>query len=105
MCAQRFVVPKRVELHEEATVEAEEAAAWYDERDPDTAEEFAQELARALATVGQAPDRWPIERGRARRYLFKRFPFKLVYVTDEDRVFVLAVAHKRRKPGYWKDRA
>lgn len=33
-----------------------------------------------------------------------RFPFCIPYVAEEGRVIVLAVAHARREPGYWRER-
>jgi hypothetical protein len=41
---------------------------------------------------------------RARRYVFPLFPFSLVYHLRGDEVEVLAVAHGRRRPGYWRSR-
>jgi len=40
----------------------------------------------------------------ARRVLLKRFPYSIVYIELEAQVRVLAFAHLRRKPGYWKSR-
>ena len=93
-----------VELHEEALAEADAAAKWYAERDLDVADAFADELERAYATIADAPQRWPVELGIARRYILGQFPFKVVYVIHAGRCVVLAVAHKRRSPGYWRHR-
>ena len=40
----------------------------------------------------------------SRRVLFHRFPFELIYRVEADAVVVIAVAHQRRRPGYWKSR-
>ena len=32
------------------------------------------------------------------------FPFSLVYVRRDDEVEIIAVAHGRRRPGYWRSR-
>lgn len=34
----------------------------------------------------------------------RRFPFTVFYRTEASRVYVLAVAHQRREPGYWLER-
>ena len=34
----------------------------------------------------------------------KRFPFRIVFRVVENRILVVAVAHAKRRPGYWKDR-
>jgi plasmid stabilization system protein ParE len=90
-----------VDFHPSATVEAAEAYRWYAERSVDAANRFADELDRVVALVGESPDRWPAYLAGTRRAVFRRFPFLLVYRIHEGRVQVLAVAHARRKPGYW----
>ncbi|TMI91117.1 MAG: type II toxin-antitoxin system RelE/ParE family toxin [Bacillati bacterium ANGP1] len=65
---------------------------------------FGEELRHAVEAVATAPDRWPRYGARARRYLFPRFPFSLVYRLRDGEVEVLAVAHGRRRPGYWQAR-
>jgi plasmid stabilization system protein ParE len=97
-------VPKAVELHQAALAEANAATAWYAKRDPVVAEAFAAELKEALQRVRQGPDRWPVDVAATRRVLLRRFPFKIVYTVEHDRVLVVAVAHTRRRPGYWADR-
>jgi toxin ParE1/3/4 len=46
----------------------------------------------------------PMSAGR-RRWMFTRFPFALVYrIAPDDSLRVLAVAHDKRKPEYWRSR-
>ncbi|MGH8701418.1 MAG: type II toxin-antitoxin system RelE/ParE family toxin, partial [Burkholderiales bacterium] len=40
----------------------------------------------------------------ARRILLNRFPYSVVYRTSSDEIIVIAVAHQRRRPGYWRRR-
>jgi hypothetical protein len=42
--------------------------------------------------------------GETRRCLLRRFPYGLIYALDQDDILILAVAHTRREPGYWRDR-
>ena len=39
-----------------------------------------------------------------KRLLMPRFPFSVVFVAAKEEVTVLALAHHRRKPSYWRDR-
>jgi hypothetical protein len=41
---------------------------------------------------------------RVRRYVFPRFPFSLLYRVLEGNVEIIAVAHGKRRPGYWRTR-
>jgi plasmid stabilization system protein ParE len=91
-------------LHPEASVEFGEAFAWYFERSHQIAEEFDREIDRALHHIRTSPQRWPLFRGRYHRIMVRRFPFYLVYEINDSSIMVLAVAHGRRKPGYWQGR-
>jgi plasmid stabilization system protein ParE len=94
----------RLGFHPDAVAEARGAARWYRERNADASGAFLTELERALLRIAEAPERWPaIESGR-RRFVLRRFPFSIVYRVQSDQVEVLAVAHGRRRPGYWRDR-
>jgi len=45
-----------------------------------------------------------IFRGTRRRYLLRRFPYSIIYQVNTDELRVIAVAHQRRRPGYWAGR-
>lgn len=49
---------------------------------------------------------WPGRLGErgVKRLPMMRFPFSVVFVQAGERVVVLALAHHRRKPNYWRDR-
>ncbi len=57
-----------------------------------------------MEEVSQAPQRWPKYLHGTRRFVMQRFPFSVVYLDDPDLVTIIAVAHSKRKPGYWKGR-
>ena len=94
----------RIEFHPSAVDEAEGALQWYAERSPAAAKAFLHELDHALSQILGAPERWPRFTQDTRRYQFRRFPFTLFFRVTQGTVQVLAVAHQRRKPGYWRDR-
>ena len=62
---------------------------------------FLLELDAAIANIAEGPRRWPRIHGRFRRYLLHKFPFSVIYLERPDFIEVIAVAHHRRKPGYW----
>jgi len=93
-----------IRLHPLAADEAEKARAWYFKRNRLVASQFLLELDAAMASVAEAPKRWPRIKGDFRRYLLHRFPFSVVYVERAGLIEVVAVAHHRRKPGYWARR-
>jgi plasmid stabilization system protein ParE len=97
-------VAKPVEFHEEASAELEAAFDWYFARSERVASEFLEEANRAIEKISQNPQRWPVGTRNSRRLLLQRFPFAVVYRELPSKVEVLAVAHGRRRPGYWKGR-
>jgi len=98
------MAPAAVRFHPAAAQEAESAYDWYAARNPAAAHGFLEELRHAVAAVAENPRTWPRYGDRARRYVFPRFPFSLVYLLRGDDVEVIAVAHGRRRPGYWQSR-
>jgi toxin ParE1/3/4 len=95
---------KPVRFHAEAEQELLEHEGWYRKRSDVAAQGFLLDLERAIAAVGEAPERWPIGRRGEHRYIFPHYPFTLLYRIREDQVFVTAVAHQSRRPGYWHHR-
>ena len=95
---------KKVEFHEEAALEYEAALEWYLERSLLAATKFDDALSRAMDMIVEAPHRWPAGSHGTRRFLLQRFPFAIVYRELPATIQVLAIAHARRKPGYWKQR-
>ena len=95
---------RQIELHPEAVAEAQAALQWYRERSALASDAFIAELDRAVRKIAENPKMYhPYVRG-TRRYLLQRFPFYLVYREVAARIEIIAVAHGRRKPGYWKKR-
>jgi plasmid stabilization system protein ParE len=95
---------KKVEFHEEASLEYEAAFEWYFERSTSVASRFAAELDRAIGMIAESPQRWPASTHGTRKFLLQRFPFAVVYRELPSIVQVLAIAHGHRRPGYWKER-
>jgi toxin ParE1/3/4 len=102
-------VTKPIRLAVQARAEILAPAAWYDDRRENLGEEFVaavQEALERVATLG--PDCRPAigvpKQLGVRRVLVRRFPYVVVFIELPDVVRVLAVAHGRQKPGYWRKR-
>ena len=93
-----------VDVHPEAVAEARAATQWYRERSSSAADAFLAELDRAVERIAEDPEMWPWYVRGTRRYVFQRFPFYLVYREIAGKLQIVAVAHGRRRPGYWKHR-
>jgi len=93
-----------VSFHPAAAAEVERAQRWYEERSVLAAAGFLQELTRAVERAHLAPDRYPAAEHGTRRVLLDQYPFSVVYLVGRDEVLIVAVAHHKRRPGYWADR-
>ncbi|MHB0961513.1 MAG: type II toxin-antitoxin system RelE/ParE family toxin [Pirellulaceae bacterium] len=98
------MVSRRLVVHPEARMEALEAFDWYSQRSPQVANAFEEELRDAGRAIEHAPEMWASYLSGTHRYLMKRFPFVVIYRVITDRIEIVAIAHGRRKPGYWKRR-
>jgi plasmid stabilization system protein ParE len=95
---------RQLYLHPAAVEEAEKAAHWYRERSPWAAVRFVEEVNQAIDKILEAPHRWPHVSPAARKVNLPYFPFAVIYRESGETIQILAVAHGRRRPGYWKSR-
>ncbi len=96
--------PRRAVFHPASQDEFDEILAYLGAEAPAVVEAFREEMIRTVAFIEEHPEAAAVERGDVRRKLLMRFPYELYYVAEPDRLRVLAVAHQRRRPGYWMDR-
>ncbi|MBN1901622.1 type II toxin-antitoxin system RelE/ParE family toxin [Candidatus Sumerlaeota bacterium] len=95
---------KKVEYHPRAKEEIQEAANWYDSKIEGLGIEFLIEVRQGALKISQTSEMWQIYEGTTRRYLLKKFPFAIIYLSTEEKILIVAVAHCKRKPEYWKER-
>jgi plasmid stabilization system protein ParE len=102
------VIP-RLRTEPEASEELAEAGLWYEKQRSGLGIEFLEEIDATLdfitrfpqagSPVPDVPKDLPV-----RRTPLHRFPFQVVYLELSDTIRVLAFAHDRRVPGYWRYR-
>jgi plasmid stabilization system protein ParE len=88
----------------EAEQEMIEAALYYQSLSSGLGDDYLDEVERSVRSIASSPQTWPILEGNLRRRLIKRFPFAVLYRIEQDKILIIAVAHLRKKPGYWKNR-
>ncbi len=82
----------------------DESFDWYAERSTQAAVRFANAIDAALTSVATDPERFAAVDDVHRECPVRRFPFRIVYRLVENRVLVVAIAHAKRRPGYWRER-
>ncbi|MDR2381897.1 MAG: hypothetical protein LBE08_12150 [Bifidobacteriaceae bacterium] len=95
--------------HPAARVELSDAAFWYDGQESGLGDRLVVQVAVAIDLVRAWPDTSPLWRGRqrvpaVRRKSVKGFPYGIVYLVRDDEVIVIAYAHDKRRPDYWRNR-
>jgi plasmid stabilization system protein ParE len=102
-------VSKPIRLSRAAREEVLEAARWYGDREPELRADFLTAVDEAIDRVaryahhlGPAPSSDPSL--GVKRVFMKRFPYAVYFVELPTRIRVLAFAHARRKPFYWRER-
>jgi len=95
---------KLVVFHPAADEEFAAAVAYYAGQADGLGERFYAEIFRLAGVMRAAPQLHRPWRHGARRLLARDFPYALVYVERPERLIVIAVAHCKRQPDYWRGR-
>ena len=82
------------------------AITWYEAKRPGLGGEFYDAVVRAIDLIRAHPEIGTFRSGRLahRRFALTRFPYTIVYRVREPDVYIVAIAHTSRRPGYWKNR-
>ena len=92
----------RIELAPEAEFDISQGFHWYRERNALAAEAFRSEVFEMIEVIGNAPLNLGADENHDRYRVLKRFPYTIWYSVHGDTVSVVAVAHHKRRPNYWR---
>lgn len=95
---------KLIIFHPAAYAEVTEAGEYYETRAPGLGLALLAEVERSLERVAAKPEAYQQIGPRTRRKTLWRFPYNLVYAVCPDRIRVVAFAHQKRRPFYWRKR-
>ena len=99
-------MPDKPLYHEEALEELRQATLYGLEKwSPDLVSQLQDEFALVVGEILADPERRPVIRHGARRSNLRRFPYHVIYaLLDDGQIWIVAFAHDRQLPFYWKDR-
>ena len=63
-----------------------------------------EEILRAEKLISQFPESAEEIRPGIRKRILRKFRYSLIYSIEKEGVLLLALAHHRRRPGYWLGR-
>jgi toxin ParE1/3/4 len=76
----------------------------YEAASPGLGAELIGEVERALSRIAAFPEHPSTYVSDTRRVVLRKFPFNLVYSYGPNEIVVVALAHHRRTPFYWRTR-
>lgn len=87
-----------------AEAEVDEAVAYFDEQREGLGDRFEQDLLNTITFIAERPLIGKTLTKNVRTFRLRKFSYNVIYVIDDYEVIVVAVAHHRRRPGYWRSR-
>lgn len=85
----------------EAREELRAAVQFYETEQHGLGRALLQEVRNTLSLIAEHPLAAPVERGEVRVRTVGRFPYRVYYRVSEHEVLVVAIGHRRRRPGFW----
>ncbi len=96
---------KPLVFHAEAEAELAVGVAFYETRRSGLGLAFLDEVERSVFLIRGSPEQWPVDlKTGLRRCSLDRFPYRLFYLDLDEVIWIAAVAHVKRRPGYWAGR-
>ena len=95
---------KRIVFHHQAETDLIAAAEFYEASRPGLGAEFITEVEEATRALRSYPKIGHRFSRRLRRVLVRRFPYGLLHRLEGEVILIVAVAHARRRPGFWRRR-
>jgi plasmid stabilization system protein ParE len=94
----------RLIFHPDVSYKFRESYLWYQEKAEGLGVNFLDELETAYQAILELPNAWPNHTRGFKRYLLTGFPVSVIYKYANNVVYIVAVMHNSRKPGYWLKR-
>lgn len=91
-------------FHPEASQEHADVIQYYVAINRELGERLDAEIRRLVSQIGHNPQRFLRLHSLARRALAHGFPYSIIYLEQPDHVWIVALMHAKRRPGYWKKR-
>jgi plasmid stabilization system protein ParE len=99
-------VTRSIRILRSASQELEEATHWYEKQRRGLCRDLFRAVYSAVESIAVHPRKGDpaLDAPEFRRVLVARFPYQVVYRVDAKEIVIVAFAHLRRRPGFWKHR-
>jgi toxin ParE2 len=96
---------KQALFHPEARLELRESVGFYETRFEGLGLRFLSAVEQTAERISTHPEAGALLAGEFRKRIVPGFPYNIIYRVWEDYIYLVAVAHHHRRPGYWRQRA
>src|SRR5688572_22446636 len=93
-----------IEFDDEARKEYDEAIDWYLKRSPRAARKFVDEVDAAIHRIAADPQRFARTFANCQTSRVHSYPYVVVFYQTAESLVIVAVAHAKRRSGYWRNR-
>ena len=95
---------KEIIFHPEARAEMRESVEFYEARLDGLGLRFLSAVEQIAQRISAHPEAGAPLVGEFRKRIVSGFPYNVIYRVSEDYIYLVAVAHQHRRPGYWRER-
>ena len=95
---------RKLIFHPDVKNEIKYSYRWYEKQAKGLGEDFLNELEASYQIIKEFSEAWPNFQDGFKRYVLAKFPFSIIYRKSGGKIYIIAVMHNRRKPGYWHKR-
>jgi plasmid stabilization system protein ParE len=93
-----------IEFDDEARKEYDDAIDWYLKRSPRAARNFVDEVGAAIRRIVANPQQFARTFADCQISRVKSYPYVVVFYQTAEKLVIVAVAHAKRRSGYWQGR-
>ncbi len=91
-------------IRPEAENDMKEIFTWYENKRDGLGYDFLLQVESGIKFIERNPEICQIEYKGTRKYIIRRFPYKIIYLVEKERIIVLAIIHFKRNPDLTKKR-
>ena len=91
-------------FHPEASIELINSVDYYEKQQPKLGLKFLEEIYSSIHRIIEFPSSHPVYSNNTHKCITSKFPFAIIYQIRKNEIFIAAITHLSRKPGYWGDR-
>jgi hypothetical protein len=91
-------------FHPEASLELINSVNYYEEQQQKLGLIFLEEIYSSIQRIIEFPSSFPVYSKNTRKCITSKFPFAVIFQIRKEEIFIVAITHLARKPGYLKER-